>query len=93
MRKYPVSGIRYPVSGIQPADVESLGLSPRESEVLSWVAYGKTNAVIGRILEMSPRTVQKHLEHIYQKLGVENRTAAAARAFEIVSTTALLLFK
>jgi DNA-binding CsgD family transcriptional regulator len=56
------------------------GLTPRESEVLAWVAKGKTNAEVGRILEMSNRTVQKHLEHIYQKLGVETRTTATVRA-------------
>ncbi|MGE5524866.1 MAG: helix-turn-helix domain-containing protein [Rhodospirillaceae bacterium] len=56
------------------------GLTPRESEVLAWVAKGKTNAEVGAILEMSNRTVQKHLEHIYQKLGVETRTTATIRA-------------
>ena len=53
-----------------------LGLSPRETEILQWVAQGKTNAEIGRILNISPRTVQKHLERIYCRLGVENRHAA-----------------
>lgn len=53
-------------------------LTPRETEVLSWVAEGKTNEEIGAILTLSPRTVQKHLEHIFSKLGVETRTAAAA---------------
>ena len=61
------------------------GLSPREAQVLSWVAQGKTNKEIGMILELSPRTVQKHLEHIYQKICVESRTAAAAKAYEIAS--------
>jgi DNA-binding CsgD family transcriptional regulator len=63
-----------------PASFESLGLSRREAEVLSWVAQGKTDAVIGTILSLSPRTVAKHLEHIYQRLGVENRSAAVALA-------------
>ena len=62
-----------------------LRLSRREAEVLTWVAMGKTNAEVGTILDLSPRTVQKHLEHTYQKLGVENRTAAAARAHEMMS--------
>ena len=53
-------------------------LTPREIEVLAWVGKGKTNRDIGDILGMSPRTVNKHLEHIYVKLGVETRTAAAA---------------
>jgi DNA-binding CsgD family transcriptional regulator len=56
----------------------SLGLSTRESEILGWVTQGKTNPEIGMILGISRRTVQKHLERIYMKLGVENRTAAAA---------------
>lgn len=57
-----------------------LGLTTRESEVLSWLAKGKTNRDIAQILGLSPRTVDKHLEQIYSKLGVENRTAAAAIA-------------
>src|SRR5215813_2550193 len=61
------------------------GLSPREAQVLDWVAQGKTNKEIGVILELSPRTVQKHLEHIYRKIYVDTRTAAAAKAHEIAS--------
>jgi len=60
------------------------GLTPRESEVLAWVAKGKTNAEVGAILQMSDRTVQKHLEHIYQKLGVETRTTATVRALKVL---------
>lgn len=56
----------------------SYRLTQREVEVLMWVARGKTNKDIAEILGMSPRTVNKHLEHIYVKLGVETRTAAAA---------------
>lgn len=55
-------------------------LSGREAEVLVWVAYGKTNADIATILDMSPRTVNKHLEHIFLKMGVETRSAATALA-------------
>jgi DNA-binding NarL/FixJ family response regulator len=55
-------------------------LTTRESEVLSWLSKGKTNRDIAQILGLSPRTVDKHLEQIYAKLGVENRTAAAAIA-------------
>jgi DNA-binding CsgD family transcriptional regulator len=54
-------------------------LSARESEVLNWIALGKTDAQIGAILGVSTRTVQKHLQNVYGKLGVENRTAAAMR--------------
>ncbi|MBX9629572.1 MAG: response regulator transcription factor [Burkholderiales bacterium] len=59
---------------------DTYNLTPRELEVLLWVAKGKTNRDIGDILGLSPRTVNKHLEHIYEKLGVETRTAAAAMA-------------
>jgi len=55
-------------------------LTQREGEVLHWVIQGKTNRDIGDILGMSPRTVNKHLEHVFEKLGVETRTAAATLA-------------
>src|SRR5207302_6446753 len=55
-------------------------LTLREREVLGWLARGKSNAEIGAILGISSATVSKHLEHIYPKLGVENRTAAASFA-------------
>ena len=55
-------------------------LTQREGEVLHWVIQGKTNRDIGDILGMSPRTVNKHLEHVFDKLGVETRTAAATLA-------------
>ena len=54
-------------------------LTAREAEVLRWVAAGKSDAQIGAILGASPRTVQKHLQRVYEKLGVEGRTAAAMR--------------
>ncbi len=60
------------------------GLTPRESEVLAWVAKGKTNAEVGIILQLSDRTVQKHLEHVYRKLGVETRTTATVRALSML---------
>ncbi len=63
-----------------PSSLEHYQLTPRETDVLAWVAKGKTNRDIGEILGMSPRTVNKHLEHIYVKLGVETRAAAAALA-------------
>jgi DNA-binding CsgD family transcriptional regulator len=59
---------------------EPPGLTPREREVLQWLAHGKTDGEIGALLSISPRTVHKHLEHIYVKLGVETRTAAVMRA-------------
>lgn len=59
---------------------ERFGVTTREAEVLLWIARGKANRDIAEILGMSPRTVNKHLEQIYVKLGVENRAAAAAAA-------------
>lgn len=68
-------------------DFAAIGLSTRESEILGWVAQGKTNPEISMILGISPRTVQKHLERVYIKLGVENRTAAAAMATGTTQST------
>ncbi|MEK6668035.1 DNA-binding response regulator [uncultured Aquabacterium sp.] len=59
-------------------------LTPRETEVLTWLARGKTNRDIADILGMSHRTVNKHLEHIFEKLGVETRAAAAALASQAI---------
>jgi len=53
-------------------------LTAREAEVLQWATYGKASRDIAQILAMSPRTVDKHFEHILEKLGVENRTSAVA---------------
>jgi DNA-binding NarL/FixJ family response regulator len=66
------------------ATMLAFGLTLRESEVLYWVAKGKTNRDIGDILGSSPATVKKHLERVYEKLGVETRTAAAAVAMQKV---------
>ena len=66
------------------ATMQAFGLTLRESEVLYWVAKGKTNRDIGDILGSSPATVKKHLERVYEKLGVETRTAAAAVAMQRV---------
>ena len=58
---------------------ESFGLTAREAEILMWISRGKTNKEVGIILTTSPRTVNKHLEHIFEKLGVPTRTAAVAK--------------
>lgn len=58
----------------------SFKLTPKEAEVLYWVVKGKINRDIGDIVGSSPMTVKKHLEHIFAKMGVETRTAAAAMA-------------
>jgi DNA-binding CsgD family transcriptional regulator len=69
----------YP-EGPDAAALEALGLTRREAEVLAWVTRGKHNAEIAALLGIRPRTVHKHLDHVFDKLGVDNRTAAAARA-------------
>jgi DNA-binding CsgD family transcriptional regulator len=66
--------------GVQAAQLCRLPITEREREILALVAVGKTNREIATLLVISARTVQKHLEHIFQKLGVETRTAAAIRA-------------
>ena len=65
---------------LRPAIFAALPLTPREREVVRWVAAGKTDRDIAALLGCSHRTVQKHLERSYAKLGVETRTAAAMRA-------------
>ena len=69
--------------------LRALGLSPREAEVLLWIAQGKSNEEIGIILGAARNTVKKHVLHLLQKLGVESRNAAAVRALEILSAPAL----
>ena len=65
------------------------GLTLREAEVMHWLASGKTDAEIAALLSISPRTVQKHLEHVYVKLGVETRTAAVMRTLALADRRAL----
>jgi CheY-like chemotaxis protein/DNA-binding CsgD family transcriptional regulator len=67
---------------------ENLGLTFREAEILMWIARGKTNREVGAILGSSPRTVNKHLEHIFEKLGVGTRAAAVAVVMERMRTGA-----
>ena len=64
---------------------QHFGLTQRESEVLLWISYGKPNRVISEILSISPRTVNKHLEQVFEKLGVETRAAAAAFAVRVIA--------
>jgi DNA-binding CsgD family transcriptional regulator len=65
-----------PIGSRSPA---AEALSRRQFEVARWIREGKTNADIARILGISPRTVQKHVEHIFEKLGVETRVAVATK--------------
>ena len=67
---------------------DTLNLTKRESEVLYWLAQGKTNKDIAEILEIGARTVDKHLEQMFPKLGVENRTSAAGVAIRTMEANA-----
>lgn len=71
-------------SAQRPERLASLGLSPRQTEVLAWIAEGKTNADIATILGTSVRTIHKHVEHILAKLGVETRAAATVQALALL---------
>lgn len=67
----------------------ALGLTPRVAETLLWLAQGKTNPEIATILGNSESTVKKHVLEIFEKLGVETRTAASLRALEVLSSPAV----
>lgn len=67
-----------------PAALRILGLTTREAEVLYWIAQGKSNPDIALILAANVRTIHKHVEHIFEKLGLENRNAAMLAALEIL---------
>lgn len=67
-----------------PSALFRLGLTPREAEVLYWIAQGKSNPDIATILNANVRTVHKHVEHIFQKLGVETRNAAMLAALDVL---------
>ena len=72
-----------PASG--PSHEPDAHLTPRESEVLDWVANGKTNKEVAAILGVSPHTIRTQLEHVFQKLDVHTRTAAVAKARGVLS--------
>lgn len=63
----------------------ALGLTAREAEILMWISRGKTNKEVGAILDSSPRTINKHLEHVFEKLGVATRAAAVSVALQQTS--------
>ena len=67
----------------EPLDVGATGLTPHEGGVMHWLACGQTDAEIAALLFISPRTVQKHLKHIYVKPGVETRTAVVVCALAL----------
>ncbi len=82
LRRAELAAVPRTAAAAEPGRLEQLGLTPREAEVLFWVARGKTNDEIATVLGIGLSTVKKHLESTYVKLGVENRTAAAALALE-----------
>lgn len=86
LRRAEIASPRRPAQEASPTQLEELGLTPREAEVLFWVARGKTNDEIATVLDVGRTTVKKHLESTFAKLGVENRTAAAAMALEKMGT-------
>jgi DNA-binding CsgD family transcriptional regulator len=61
-------------------------LTEREAEVLLWVAQGKSNGEIGTILDAAENTVKKHVQNIFEKLGIESRHAATVRALEVLAS-------
>ncbi|WP_373086789.1 response regulator [Sneathiella sp.] len=79
------------ISDLDPkkALITAFALTAREAEILIWLSRGKTNRDIGDILTISSRTVNKHLEQIFQKLGVDNRTSAAVITDRICRKAAL----
>ena len=80
----PVAASEWQAGPLVPA----LGLTPREADVLLWVAQGKTNGEVGTILGIRPYTVRTHLERVFAKLGVETRHAAALSAIEVLGLPA-----
>lgn len=78
----PQAGFHPDFSSFEP--LQELGLTPREAEVLLWVAQGKSNAEISVILGAAEATIKKHLQSIFEKLGVDNRNAAAMQAIEVL---------
>lgn len=79
-QKRPAAEFNPDFSSAEP--LVALGLTPREAEVLLWVAQGKSNPEISIILGAAEKTIKVHLGHIFEKLGVDNRNAAAMRAIE-----------
>jgi DNA-binding CsgD family transcriptional regulator len=76
--------LREKTEALDAALLERLGLTKREAEVLLWVSQGKTNPEIATILGTKPKTITKHLERVFSKLGVETRTSAANVARDIL---------
>lgn len=84
-REHEISIILEEKKNTTPTDLKALGVTDREAEILHWISLGKTDNDIAAICSIKPRTVQKHAENIFVKLGVETRTAAARIAIEMPS--------
>jgi DNA-binding NarL/FixJ family response regulator len=84
-----LTNVRFTPDFSSAEPLEKLGLTPRESEVLLWVAQGKSNGDIAIITGTSEKTVKNHMTHIFEKLGVEGRNAATVRALEVLSSPGL----
>jgi len=83
-QKRPPAAFSADFSSAAPLETR-LNLTPREAEVLLWVAQGKSNPEISAILGAAENTVKKHMQHIFEKLGVDCRNAATVRALEVLS--------
>jgi len=83
-----IAGIELKPDFSSPGPLERLGLTAREAEVLLWIAQGKSNPDIAGILGCAENTVKVHVARIFEKLGVENRNAAAMRAVEALTRRA-----
>ncbi|MCB1121055.1 MAG: response regulator [Verrucomicrobiae bacterium] len=82
--KARIAAVEFKPDFSSAAPLTVLGLTLREAEVLLWVSQGKSNADIATILGMTVHTVKKHLQNIFEKLGVETRNGATLRALEIL---------
>lgn len=70
--------------GMSVAALQALGLTAREAEALRWIALGRTGPEAAGLMGISPRTVEKHLQHVHAKLGVATSSQAAATAWAAV---------
>jgi DNA-binding NarL/FixJ family response regulator len=83
-QKRPAANFQPDFSSAVPLE-HAFGLTAREAEVLLWVAQGKSNPEISAILGAAENTIKKHLQHIFEKMGVDNRNAATVRALEALN--------
>lgn len=75
--------LHFDASAMRGEDALNAVLTRRQKEIMGWIAEGKTSAEVAIILNISPRTVEKHLEAVFQRLGVENRIAAVRRYLDL----------